>query len=180
MCSEVLQNDIYHGVLSFEVPREKMIHDAWRYFLRIFCIIVALGVVFILLGVLSWIDSSYEYYCFVGGAALMIPYGIIYALVLRRKQRWCPHIIKRNGDFLFFDDMTFSARKIDKLIMTDPNSYQSSVEVNHRYITIFSEGKKYRYWFGIYGSLTVEQYKNLCDVVEQAFVMYPSKIIYKK
>lgn len=93
------------------------------------------------------------------------------------KCKFCPQTIRIGGDALWVDGEYFSYLALSYISMTSPRKESDSIFPVQYWITIKSNGKKYKYWLGSQASYG--EYRELCKNLEQALVMRSNKLRYK-
>lgn len=173
--SQVAYEDMVIGNIEFNLLRSQIVKAEWIIYGKYSsCILVSALIMFL---IRSW-GSGMTWYLVLIVITVMVLSLPVMAVRLALNQRRCPYKISKNGSFLFMDDMRFSVNQIDKVVMTDVNAKSNSIFPLNRYIKIYANNRKYKYWVGSEGSLSYEAYKELCGEIERMFINSPSKIFY--
>lgn len=175
--SQVAFEDMVTGIIEFNLLRSQIIKSEWILYGKVSgCIIVSALVMFL---IRSW-GTGLKWYVALITIILAVLSLPILAVKLVLNQRRCPYKIYRNGNFLFLDDTRFSVNEIDKIIMTDVHAKSNSIFPLNRYIKIYANNKKYKYWIGSEGGLKCQDYQELCGEIERMFINSPFKVFYEQ
>ncbi len=95
-------------------------------------------------------------------------------LYLRR--RICAEKIVIDGEGMRVGGQYYSYLGIQKVRMTSPRKRSSSIFQTQRYLYIFADDQRKKYWLGSEASF--DAYGRLCRSLEQAMVSFPDKLKY--
>lgn len=173
--SQVAYEDMVTGIIEFNLFRSQIVKAEWIIYGKYSgCILVSTLIMFL---IRSW-GSGMTWYLVLIVITVMVLSLPVMAVRLALNQRRCPYKISKNGSFLFMDDKRFSMNQIDKVVMTDVNAKSNFIFPLNRYIKIYANNRKYKYWVGSEGSLSYQSYQELCREIERMFINSPSKIFY--
>lgn len=175
--SQVAYEDMVRGHIEFDLLRSQIVKAEWMIYGKYSgCILVCALVVFL---IRSWGTGLTWYFLLILTTFMVLCLPVL-AVRLVFNQKRCPSKISRNGNFLFMDDKRFSMNEIDKVVMTDVRAKSNSIVPLNRYIKIYVNKRKYKYWVGSEGSLSYQSYQELCREIERMFINSPSKISYEQ
>lgn len=173
--SQVVYEDMVAGNIEFSLLRSEILKREWIIYGKYSgCILVTALLIFL---IRSW-GTGVTWDLTQILAVFMLLSLPVMAVRLALNQRKCPYKVFRNGSFLFLDDKKFSMSQIEKIVMTDVNAKSNSIFPLNRYIKIYANNKKYKYWVGSEGSLSYREYQEFCREIERMFINGSSKIVY--
>lgn len=173
--SQVVYEDMVTGSMEFSLLRSEILKREWIIYGRYSGCILATALVLFLIR--SWgtgLEWDLAWIC----AVFMVISLPVMAVRLVLNQKRCPHKVSRDGNFLFLDDKSFSMSQIEKIVMTDVNAKSSSIFPLNRYVKIYANNKKHKYWVGSESSLPYQEYQKFCREIERMFISEPAKIVY--
>lgn len=173
--SQVAYEDMQRGKIEFQIMRSEILKSEWMIYRKYSgCLIVIALVLFL---IRSWGTGLTWYLTQILAVLMLLSLPVMAVRLVLNKKR-CPYKVYRNGDFLFIDDKRFSISQIEKIVMTDVNAKSNSIFPLNRYIKLYADNKKYKYWVGSEGSMSYQQYQELCGEIERMFINASSKIVY--
>lgn len=165
----------------FDLSPEEIISFEWK-IVRFHCLIfIGLAVFFVIAVMLAGDDIStkpklWAILIAVTLCIMGLPFEIIRTLKNSKK---CPEFIAYRGEHLLIGEYHFNISDIEKITLTSADRKSNSVYHVQRYMIIKTDIQKYKFWLGSEASITLREYKKLCDFIWYAFVNCPSKLMFR-
>ena len=100
--------------------------------------------------------------------------------LLRNKKRMIEQI-RVGKDSIWFDEVEINFYHIQKVQITDISvNTRGAFSVAQRYLILFTDAGKKRYWLGSALSVENEQYLALCEFLEYSFLRRQIEFVYSK
>lgn len=165
---------------SFSIAPEKIRQYEKKNILKIGIIWLALAaamLVFLLYGIADNGISKFQTVFFLLVLIVMLAAIPFQLLHLSRKIKLCPKTVKTDGNALWIGTVYFSFTGISAVTMTSPRKESDSIFPVQYWLTVKQNGEKHKFWLGSQASFG--EYRQLCAVMEQAFVMRPGLLHFK-
>lgn len=108
-----------------------------------------------------------------GLCIIEIPFEVVRTIKNSKK---CPEFIEYKGEHLIIGEHHFIISDIEKIVLTSADRKSNSIYHVQRYMIIKTDTQSYKFWLGSEASMSLQDYKKLCDFIWCAFVNYPSKL----
>lgn len=163
---------------DFHLNTDKIWNNEKSYMYKRTGIVFIVGVMLLLIGkdtMLMYVVSAELV------AVIAILYGLsapLQALYLKRKSKKCPEHIRICSGCIWVGDNRYSYGALSKIRLTSPRKKSMGAEPVNRYLWVFTNGEKTKYWLG--SDVSFGEYGRLCDCLEKATFAYPGKVQYTK
>lgn len=97
---------------------------------------------------------------------------------LSKKRKLCAERIVLDGSHIWIRSNGYSFSGITAVCLTSPRKSSNSITPVQYYMTVTQNSERRKYWLGSQSSFG--DYNKLCKRLEEAMIMYPGKLSYKR